>query len=124
VYVVLTERLTELGEDAEPTRLYGVTSLTAPEADAERLLRLHRGHWTVENKAFWARDVVMGEDASPVATGNIVALMASLRGAVLNLLRAAGGGAVARSVRKLNGNRKAALKFLGCPERLSSHPAR
>lgn len=115
VCVVISRRTTELGKDDPPTLLYGVTSLTPEEADASRLLRLWRGHWTVENKAFWVRDKVMGEDDSPVATGNIVAILASLRGAILNILRGTGDERIARAIRGFNADRNAAFRVLGFP---------
>ena len=115
VFVVISRRVTQAGQYAAPTLFYGVTSLKPEEADAGRLLRLFRGHWTVENKAFWVRDAVMGEDASPVATGNIVAVLASLRGAVLNLIRGSGHERIARAIREFNADRTAAFRALGCP---------
>lgn len=115
VFVVISRRVTERGRFTPPTLLYGVTSLEPEEADAARLLRLFRGHWTVENRAFWVRDQVLGEDASPVETGNIVAVLASLRGAVLNVLRGSGQERIARAIREFNADRRAAFRALGCP---------
>jgi hypothetical protein len=51
-----------------------------------------------------------------VATGNIVSVLASLRGAVLNLLRLTGGSRTARTIRAFNGNRSAAFRALGLSE--------
>ena len=98
----------------DETLVYGVTSLPAEEAGAERLLRLYRGHWAVENKGFWFRDVVLREDASPIKVANNVAVMACLRGVIGNLLRATGEVRLARLTRKLNGDRRAALRLIGC----------
>ena len=42
--------------------VYGVTSLPPDRANAERLLQLVRGHWTIENRSHWVRDV-MSEDS-------------------------------------------------------------
>lgn len=120
VFVVIS-KVTQRNPGTQPrpapvlTRIYGVTSLKPEAADAARLLRLYRGHWSVESKVFWVRDKVMGEDASPVATGNIVAVLASLRGAVLNIIRGAGYQGTARAIREFNGGRTAALRALGCP---------
>ena len=115
VFVVISRRVTDRGQYQAPTLFYEITSLVPEEADAARLLRLFRGHWTVENKVFWVRDKVMGEDASPVATGNIVAVMACLRGAVLNLIRGSGAERIARAIREFNADRRAAFRVLGCP---------
>ena len=43
---------------------YLITSLDAKAASPEDLLRLNRGHWTVENLNHRQRDCVFGEDAS------------------------------------------------------------
>jgi predicted transposase YbfD/YdcC len=112
VFTVISHRM--VGDKA-PSRsqIYGVTSLSAEEADPTRLLRLYRGHWTVENRAFWVRDVVMGEDRAPIANGNITAVMATLRGAALNLLRTTPGRRIARKIRQLNADRDAAFRLVG-----------
>ena len=65
----------------------------ATPASKPRMLRLNRGHWSVENQAFWVRDVVFHEDESTVVNGNIVSLMAGIRGAALTLIRATGRAA-------------------------------
>ena len=38
--------------------VYGVTSLPPERANAERLLQLVRGHWAIENRSHWVRDVM------------------------------------------------------------------
>ena len=42
---------------------YGITSLSAQQANAAVLERLWRGHWTIENRVHYPRDVTLGEDA-------------------------------------------------------------
>jgi hypothetical protein len=124
VFVVISRRTAHLAGEprargaaegpGEATLIYGITSLAAAVAPPDRLLRLFRGHWTVENCCFWVRDVVLGEDASPVKQANIVAVMASLRGAILTLLRARQAKRPAQQIRKLNASRSRALTALGC----------
>ena len=46
--------------------VYGITSLSSPKADAERLLALNRGHWAVENLNHRIRDDQFEEDDSLV----------------------------------------------------------
>ena len=50
---------------------YAITSLLPERADAARLLEIWRGHWGIENRLHWVRDVVFGEDQSQVRTGLI-----------------------------------------------------
>ena len=69
---------------------YGITSLKPEQASAERLLALRRGHWSIENKSHWMRDVLLGEDTSPVRTEAIPQVMAALRRTALSVFRFAG----------------------------------
>lgn len=47
--------------------VYGITSLSEEEADAEQLLAFVRHHWHIENKSHWVRDVIFDEDARKYA---------------------------------------------------------
>jgi hypothetical protein len=66
------------GEWHEAVR-YGVTSLPATIAIPERLLKLKQGHWTIENRLHYVKDVTMGEDRSTVHKDNGPKIMAALR---------------------------------------------
>ena len=90
---------------------YAITSL-GPEVGAKQLLRLVRGHWTIENRLHWVRDVTLGEDASQVRTGAAPQVMAALRNVVLGLLRCAGVRNIAAALRENGWRQDAALKFL------------
>jgi predicted transposase YbfD/YdcC len=46
-----------------------ITSLTAGEAGTERLLRLSREHWGIENKLHYVRDVTCREDEGRTRSG-------------------------------------------------------
>ena len=52
-------------------RAYAITSLLPERADAARLLEIWRGHWGIENKLHWVRDVVFREDRSQMRTGSV-----------------------------------------------------
>ena len=90
---------------------YAITSLvTAP---AVRLLRLIRGHWGIENRLHYVRDVTFGEDASRIRTGAAPQVMAALRNAVLSLLRQQGWTNIAAALRHYAWTPGAALRILG-----------
>ena len=46
--------------------VYGITSLTRAQANAGQLLTLVRGHWGIENRLHYVRDVTLGADACRV----------------------------------------------------------
>ena len=95
--------------------VYGVTSLPPGRADAAALLRLLRGHWTIENRLHWIRDVTFDEDRSQARSGAIPQVMASLRNAAIDLLRRAGFPSIAAATRRLAALPWEALALLGCP---------
>ena len=66
---------------------YAISSLPATDADARRLLSLSRGHWGIENRLHWVRDVTFDEDRSQVRTGAAPQVLAGLRNLVISLVR-------------------------------------
>lgn len=81
---------------------YAITSLTPERADAATLLRLKRGHWTIENRLHWCKDVVLREDASLIHMGQGPRVMSALRDTALNLLHVEGITAIAATLRSLS----------------------
>lgn len=69
--------------------VFGITSLTRERADAARLLKLVRSHWSVE-ALFHVRDVTFGEDACRARTGAAPVILSALRNAAITLLDQAG----------------------------------
>ncbi len=92
---------------------YGITSLPHTEVDAVGLERLWRGHWTIENRVHYVRDVTMGEDANQTHTGNAPHVLAALRNAVLNLFRHHGWSNIADAFRHHNASVRKALALIG-----------
>jgi predicted transposase YbfD/YdcC len=93
--------------------VYGVTSLPPERATPERLLELVRGHWQIENKSHWVRDVTFDEDRSQVRCGNIPQVMAALRNTTIGLLRWAGHTNIAAACRRLAAQPVQALALIG-----------
>lgn len=75
------------GEFIRQETAYGITSLTAKQADRKQLLELNRGHWEIENRLHWVRDVTFDEDRSQIRTKGGPRTMATLRNLVISLLR-------------------------------------
>jgi len=68
----------------------GVTSLSPERATPGRVRALVRGHWAIENKSHWVRDVTFDADRSQVRCGHIPHVMTTLRNTAIGLLRWAG----------------------------------
>lgn len=92
---------------------YGVTSLHPQQADARRIGELLRGHWEIENRLHWVRDVTFDEDRSQVRTGSGPRALASLRNFAISCLRLAGCASIARGLRHLAWDWQLPLTLLG-----------
>ena len=92
---------------------YAVTSLWPHEAGPRRLLELNRGHWGIENRLHYMRDVILGEGGSQVRTGSAPQVMAALRNTVIGLLRLAGAANIAAALRRKSAHPEEALALLG-----------
>ncbi len=68
------------------TVVFGITSLQPDCADANRLAALSRGHWSIENRLHWVRDVAFGEDASRIRSGHAPQVMTILRNVAIGFL--------------------------------------
>ncbi len=108
----IERRVTRRGKSGVAVR-YALTSRRGAEADAERLQRLWRGQWGIENRLHWVRDVTMGEDASQVRKGSAPEVMAGLRNVALGLLRQAGVENVAAALWRHARHPQEALALMG-----------
>jgi len=87
----------------------GITSLSPEKADAKRLLELTRGHWGIENRLHWVRDVTLREDECRVRHRGIAQILASLRSAVVRLLRNTGLRPLVAVIERFAEHRDAAI---------------
>ena len=94
-------------------RAYAITSLSVERADGVRLLEIWRGHWGIENRLHWVRDVVFGEDQSQVRTGSAPQLLAALRNLVIGVLRLSGVKNIAAALRHYGWKPWEALTLIG-----------
>jgi predicted transposase YbfD/YdcC len=90
-----------------------ITSLDAREAAPQHLASYVRGHWTIENKVHWVRDVTFREDSSRVRTGPKPRIMATLRNLAIGLIRQAGHARIAATIRRIKHDTGLLLTILG-----------
>ena len=69
-------------------------------AGAGQLLKWTRGHWSIENRSHYVRDVTMGEDASRVRKRSGPQVMAAFRNATIGWLRTMGVTNIAEALRR------------------------
>jgi hypothetical protein len=80
------------------------------------LLALARGHWGIENRLHYVRDVTLAEDRCQVRSGAAPEAFAACRNLALALLRRQGCANIAAALRT-NARRPAAAVSLLCPDR-------
>lgn len=95
--------------------VYAVTSLAPAHAAPPRLLALWRGHWTIENRLHYVRDVTFDEDRAQVRAGTAPQCMAAFRNLAIGLLRLLGEPNIAAATRRCAAQPARALAALGLP---------
>ena len=96
--IQIVRRRTVKGKRSRET-CYAVTSLTVTQASHAQLAAIIRGHWGIEDRLHWVRDIDFDEDRSQVRTGSGPRIMASLRNLAITILRLAGAASIAAALR-------------------------
>ncbi|MDH6681051.1 putative transposase YbfD/YdcC [Rhodococcus sp. LBL1] len=79
--------------------VYLISSLPMTAAAPHQVAAWIRGHWSIENRLRWVRDVTFDEDRSTIRTGTAPQVMASLRNTAIGCLRLAGHTNIAAALR-------------------------
>lgn len=91
---------------------YLVTSAPPARAAAARLLRVNRGHWGIENRTHYVRDVTFDEDHSRIRTGAAPQAFAAAQNLALALLRRNGWDNIAAALRSYAGRPRRAVALV------------
>ena len=113
VFTIRREVTETVSQKSRTETVQGLSSLPAQRATPARLLALSRGHWTIENRLHWVRDVTFDEDHSRVRTGAGAQVMASLRNLAISLLRLAGARYIAPALRHCARSGPQTLRLIG-----------
>ena len=101
------------GEEPSREVAYAITSVPPGSAGPSTLLGWWRGHWGIENRSHYVRDVSMGEDASRIRSGAAPQVMAAFRNAAVGCLRCRGVVNVAEALRRNAAQVRPLLASLG-----------
>ena len=77
-----------------------ITSVPRDRADAATLLAWARGHWGIENRVHYVRDVTLGEDANRTRSGSGPQALAALRNLAISVLRLRAATNIAAALRR------------------------
>ncbi len=113
VFRLERERIFLKTGEVERETVHGITSLTPDRADRVRLLSLNRGHWSIENRSHYVRDMAYDEDRQQVRKKNGPQVMAALRNFAINILRFAGFKNITSALRTCARAPRLALHLLG-----------
>ena len=91
---------------------YGITSRTPDEAGPERLLKINRGHWCIENSCHYILDWNYDEDRSRIRTGHGPENITRLRRFAIGVIKSKGVRSVAQKMRELTLNVRLVFDYL------------
>jgi predicted transposase YbfD/YdcC len=99
--LVKVERIgTRAGKPYEQVAYY-ISSL---RLNAAQFAQGIRGHWGIENRLHWVKDVVLEEDSSRIRLGNAPANLSIIRSLVIAILRNNGYSSITTAVRMIADN--------------------
>ena len=107
----LTRSVTKVGKTTTEI-VYLITTLSPTKASPQRLLDLNRGHWSIENRSHYVRDVSFGEDRSRLRSGHAPQIMAALRNLVITLIHRSGSSQITATRRHFASSPHEALALL------------
>jgi predicted transposase YbfD/YdcC len=91
---------------------YGITSRSPQQANAQRLLEINRGHWSIENSCHYILDWNYDEDRCRIRTGHGPENITRLRRFAIGLIKSKGAKNVAQKMRQLNKNTRLVFDYL------------
>lgn len=92
--------------------VYLITSMPMTCTAPSQVAAWIRGHWAIENRLHWVRDVTFDEDRSTVRTGAAPQVMATLRNTAVSILRLAGHTSIATALRHHSRNPHRPIELL------------
>jgi predicted transposase YbfD/YdcC len=115
-FVIERESIEKKNGESSCEIAYGITSRTSEQADAQRVLNINRGHWSIENSCHYIIDWNYDEDRSRIRTGYGPENMTRLRRFAIGVIKSKGVRSVAQKMRELTRNVRLVLDYLRMTE--------
>ncbi len=91
---------------------YGITSRTPKQAQPERVLKVNRGHWTIENSCHYIIDWNYDEDRGRIPTGYGPENITRMRRFAIGVIKSKKVRSVAQKMRELTRNVRLVFDYL------------
>lgn len=92
--------------------VYGITSCSSEKANAEKVLKTNREHWSIENSCHYVIDWNYNEDRCRIRTGHGPENITRLRRFAVGLIKSKGAACVAQKIRELVQNTRLVFDYL------------
>lgn len=92
--------------------VYGITSRSEDEIDAQKILKVIRGHWSIENSCHYILDWNYDEDRCRIRKGNGPEVISRIRRFAIGLIKSKNVRSVAQKMRELNRNTRSVFDYL------------
>ena len=92
--------------------VYGITSSEPKKANAEKVLKTNRGHWSIENSCHYVIDWNYHEDRCRIRTGHGPENITRLRRFAVGLIKSKGALCFAQKIRELVQNTRLVFDYL------------
>jgi len=91
---------------------YGITSRSKEDADAQRVLKTNRSHWSIENSCHYILDWNYDEDRGRISKGYGPENITRLRRFAISIIKSKGVRSVAQKIRELASNVRLVFDYL------------
>lgn len=115
-YVVEREAIHKKTGETSWEIAYGITSRPPAQANPQRVLKVNRGHWVIENSCHYILDWTFDEDRSRIRTGYGPENMTRLRRFAIGVIKSKGGDSVPHTMRQLTRRVRLVFDYLHMTE--------
>ncbi len=111
-FLIERERIHKKSGARSVEHVHGITSRPLHEANANRILQINRGHWSIEDSCHYILDWNYDEDRCRIRTGYGPENITRLRRFAIGLIKSKGVHSVAQKMRELTRNVRLVLDYL------------